>query len=267
MVISEPDRARVLRAMDAHEASVDAFEVNLTVLDSQAGFKDIFSSTKRPCIAVNRRGRFMKFYGFSDVPSVSEEERVRRLRMAAGAGASAVDCELDIFDEARQKTKPPYLSGEEAAYAARTESCPTELSRDRRVAAKQRQFVREIRGGGVEVVFSCHTQTVMRRAHAVGIISTMQSRGADFAKIVSMTLSQRDLTSFVESVVALSERARIPFNLMNVGSESVLGRLLSVKLGSSWVYCRPDTGAVYSGQPTVRQARAFFGAVGLSSGR
>lgn len=260
LVVSEASPKKAVRVMDAYESRVDAFEVNLTLLEEKA-FRDLFSSTGRPCLATNRRPGFMRFYGYRNLPPVGEEERARRLLKALDAGAAAIDCELDTFDKARQVLKPVYLTEEEREYA-RSGSGPSEFSRDRKCVAKQVELVRQVKSAGGEVVFSCHTQTIMDRSQGSEIMSAMQKRGADFGKIVSLTLGPEDLVPFIDTVVHLKRTSKIPFNLMNVGSESILGRLLSVDLGSSWLYCRPDSGKVYRGQPSIAQARAFLGMVG-----
>ncbi len=260
LVVSEASPKKAVRVMDAYESRVDAFEVNLTLLEERS-FRDVFCSTVRPCLATNRRPGFMRFYGYHDLPPVSEEDRATRLLAALGAGATAIDCELDMFDDARQSVKPPYLSEEEKAYA-RSSSDPAELSRDRGCVAKQLKLVRRAKDSGGEVVLSCHSQTVIDRSHGSTIMSAMERRGADFGKIVSLTLEARDLVPFIETVLLLRNRSKIPYNLMNVGSESILGRLLSVKLGSSWIYCRPDSGTGYGGQPSIGQVRTFVDMVG-----
>jgi 3-dehydroquinate dehydratase len=257
LVVSEASPDEAVRLIDAHENRVDAFEVNLTMLQEKA-FGEIFASTNRLCLATNRRPSFMEFYGHSGLPPVTEEERARRLMKALDSGAAAIDCELDMFDETRQKTKPKYSSREERKYAE-SGSPPAELSKERRAVAKQREIARSVKGIGAETVFSCHTQTVIDRTQGATIISAMQERGADLGKIVSLTFHVRDLIPFMDTAISLKADSAIPFNLMNVGSESILGRLLSVELGSSWVYCRPDFGASFKGQPSVDQAKTFFG--------
>lgn len=257
LVVSEPTPTRVIKTIGAYEERVDAFEVNLSVVD-QRGFRDIFSSTKRPCIATNRRSIFMRFYGYERLPPVSDEARARRLIAAAEVGASAVDIELDLFDGARQSMKPAYLSKEEVAYARNPKAEPTELSRDSDVVKRQIGFVKQVKQIGAEAVFSCHTQTIITRVQGTSILAEMESRGADMAKIVSLTPAIGDIGPFIETVIRMAEVSRVPFNVMNVGSQSILGRLLSVGLGSSWIYCRPDSGTAFKGQPTVGQAMSFL---------
>jgi 3-dehydroquinate dehydratase len=262
LVVSEASCDGAISIIEDNEDRVDAFEVNLTLLDSR-GLREVFAATKRPCLATSRRPNFMKFYGYHDLPPVSEESRAEKLIYAVNAGADAIDCELDMFDEVRQSEKPAYLSREEKAYALKPASEPAELSRDRMPVAKQKRLALQAKNVGAEVVFSCHTQTVITKTQGSEILSAMQRRGADLGKIVSLTFGPGDLAPFVETVVLLKRSSRIPFNLMNVGSESILGRLLSVGLGSSWTYCRPDSGVGYSGQPTVDQVRTFFRMMGL----
>jgi 3-dehydroquinate dehydratase len=257
LVVSESTPASVIKTIGAYEERVDAFEINLSVIDPSA-FRDIFSSTGRPCMATNRRSEFMRFYGYERLPPVEEEDRARRLIAAAEAGASAVDIELDMFDKARQSMKPAYLSKEEADYASNPRAEPTEFSKDAWIVKKQRGFVEHVKRVGVEAVFSCHTQTVIRRAQGSSILKEMEKRDADMAKIVSLTPAVGDIGPFISTVVRLAEVSRIPFNIMNVGSQSILGRLLSVQLGSSWVYCRPDSGTAFKGQPTIEQAKSFL---------
>jgi 3-dehydroquinate dehydratase len=265
LVVSEPTERAVIKLIDVYESQADAFEVNLTALKTSS-FQDIFSSTKRPCIATNRRSKFMKFYGYEGLPETSEETRVNRLDIAASSGASAIDCELDIFDEENQQSKPEYMSDEERAYASNLSSEPAELSKNKDVVHKQIEFVRSLKDRGNEVIFSCHTQTVLRKGHGASIMAAVKERGGDFGKIVSLTLAPGDLPPFFESIIYLKDTSHIPFTVMNVGSESILGRLVAVKLGSSWVYCRPDTKSAFNGQPNLAQARDFLAITGIHRG-
>lgn len=102
LVVSEANTESCARVIDAYEERVDAFEINLAVL-SERSFVDVISTSRNPCIVTDRRPEFMKFYGYADLPDIKEEDRARRLRIAVGAGASAVDCELDMFDEKLRK--------------------------------------------------------------------------------------------------------------------------------------------------------------------
>jgi len=263
LVVSEPTERTVVELIDAYESQVDAIEVNLTTLKRNS-FRNVFSSTKRPCIATNRRSKFMKFYGYEGLTRASEKTRGDRLEAAASSGASAVDCELDIFDEKNQKSKPEYMSEEERIYASNPSSEPAELSRDEEVVRKQIGFAERMKNGGTEVIFSCHTQTVLTRKQAISIMAAVRERGGDFGKIVSLTPDTKDLPPFFESIIHLKDNSQVPFTVMNVGVESILGRLVSVKFGSSWVYCRPDSKSAFGGQPTLRQVRDFLTITGIS---
>ena len=98
LVLSEPTIEDCIRLIDRHEKDVDAFEVNLPPLDPTR-LRDVFQATSRPLIATNRRTDFMRFYGYTHLPAMSETERAEALRRAVGMGADAIDFELDIFAE------------------------------------------------------------------------------------------------------------------------------------------------------------------------
>ncbi len=78
------------------------------------------------------------------------------------------------------------------------------------------------------------------------------------AKIFVYTFDQPDLINLFREGLELDRIMKIPFTVMNVGANAILGRLMSSCFGSGWVYCRSGSGYNYSGQPTVQDARQFL---------
>ena len=254
-VIAEPTATKCLRQLkSAEEDGADAFEINIAQLKEQE-LREIFISTEKPCIASNRRSDFMKLYGYKNLPETNEEIRVEKLLRALENGAEAIDFELDTFTS-RHET-PSFGSQAETKYALKSESKPTQYSTHPRTALRQRRLSQLIKSRGGEVLISCHTQTRIRQNEILRLVQAIELQGADLAKVVTHTFNVDDLVNFLRTVLKMKNSARIPFNLMNFGAYSIPGRLLSVALGSAWVYCR--TGShVYAGQPTIQQARTFL---------
>lgn len=251
-VIAEANIKATLTCIENAEHETDAFEVNLTPLDVHV-ISDIFGSTRKPCIATNRRTKFMRVYGFDNLPKLSENARQERLIKALDSGAAAVDFELDMFDEQPHKLVPGSIR--EREFAKRKGAKPTEISYDRRAVERQTKLAHEVKSIGGEVVISCHSQTRADRATILRIANLMQQRGANLGKIVVVTNDDQDLIRMWKCGLDLRREISIPFNLMNSGELMVLGRILSVIFGSSWLYCRPKSVRSFSGQPTADQAR------------
>ena len=116
------------------------------------------------------------------------------------------------------------------------------------------------------MIISCHTQTVLDEDDALEIVREVEKRGGQFAKIVSLTPGYDDLIGMFRCVTVLKKRSAIPFTVMNVGWASVLGRLTSVMVGSSWVYCRAtEARRSYAGQPSLKTRGGSWRRPGSSS--
>jgi len=254
-VIAESTVPKCLRQLrSAEENGADAFEINIAQLKEKE-LRKIFISTKNPCIASNRRSDFMKLYGYKNLAETNEETRVEKLLRTLESGAEAIDFELDTFTIRHESL--PFGSRAETKYALKSESKPTQYSTDSQTALRQRRLSQLIKSRGGEVLISCHTQTRIRQYEILRIVQTMELRGADLAKVVTHTFNLDDLLNFLSTISKVKNSARIPFDLMNFGAYSIPGRLLSVALGSAWIYCRTGS-QVFAGQPTLQQARTFL---------
>ena len=263
--LSEVTATSFVRRIEEIEGSVrvDSFQINLAPLKrGRAG--DIFSVTDRPCIVTYRRPRVTRSYGFSGVRAISERDRIRGMLSGIDAGAAALDMEIDTFDYHGERGKPQFGSKEEGAYARNPRSRPVEITEDRAAIREQEKVIGQVHAVGGEVLMSCHSQLRMRARTAIQLCRTMVDRGADFAKIVMMTFDLKDVIRLLSCVLEMKKREMIPFNLMNQGQGAQIGRLLSAAFGSAWVFCRPENGFVYHGQPTVREAKEFLKSFKLS---
>ncbi len=256
-VIAESSATKCLRQIRlAEKNGADAFEINIAQL-KEKGLRKIFISTKKPCIASNRRSDFMRLYGYNNLAETNEESRVEKLLRTLEIGAGVIDFELDIFTSKHKL--PPFGSWAETKYALRSESKPTQFATQPQIAFRQRRLAQLIKSRGGEVLISCHTQTRIKQAEILRIVQTMEQRGAELAKVVTHTFNLNDLANFLRTISEVKNCARIPFNLMNFGAYSIPGRLLSVAFGSAWVYCRTRSQRGFAGQPTIQQARTFLG--------
>jgi len=255
-VIAESTATKCVRQIrSAEKSGADAYEINIAQLKDKE-LREIFISTKKPCIASNRRTDFMKLYGYENLAETNEETRVEKLLQALESGAKAIDFELDTFASKHQS--PPFGSSAEAKYALKSESKPTQFSTNPQTALRQRTLAQLIKSRGSEVLISCHTQTRIKQNDILRIVQTMERRGADLAKVVAHTFNVDDLANFLRTISEVKNSTRIPFNLMNFGAYSITGRLLSVAFGSAWVYCRTGSQRAFAGQPTIQQAKAFL---------
>ncbi len=260
LVVSEPTVKGCLKVVDRFEPVADSFEINLPPLEpSQMG--DVFHSTLRPCIATSRRSDFMKVYGYSNLPRVSDRSRAEALKRAVGLGAAAVDFELDLFQPPASDQAGPEGADNRVSGSSRPRL--VEFSTDPEVVKSQTTLASEIRAAGAEVVMSCHTKSVLHEEQALEIVHGVAGRGGQFAKVVSVTPRREDVFEMLACAFSLNRKALMPFTLMNIGADSPSDRLLSVLAGSTWLYCRPPSKHSYAGQPTFEDARAFVESLGL----
>jgi len=260
LVVSEPTVKGCLKIIDRFEPVADCFEINLPPLDP-ARIGDVLHSTLRPCIVTNRRSDFMKVYGYSNLPRISEKSRAEALNRAVGLGAAAADFELDIFRPASAVQIRRGGTGGPARRSGRR--TPVEFSTDSEAVTRQTDLASEIRAAGADVIMSCHTKSILHEDQALEIVYGVAGRGGQFAKIVSMTPRREDVFEMLACAFSLNRKALIPFTLMNIGADSASDRVPSVLAGSSWVYRRPPSQHSYAGQPTFEDARAFVESLGL----
>ena len=257
--LSEETVTSFVRRIDEIEGSVgaDSFEINLAPL-RKGRPRDIFSVTDRPCVVTYRRARVTRSYGFSRLRAIGERERIRAMLLALDAGAAALDMEIDTFDYHGERGKPQFGSKEEEAYARNPRSRPVEMTKNPTAIREQEKVICQVHAAGGEVLMSCHSQLRVRAPIAIRLGETMADRGADFAKVVMMTFDQKDLLKLLSCVLEMKRRENIPFNLMNQGRGARIGRLLSAAFGSAWVFCKPERGFTYHGQPTIREGKEFL---------
>ena len=259
-VITETTTQKVLKQIDlAEEGGASAVEINLACLkeiERKVNLRDIFGSNSLPAVATCRRSTFMKVYGFENLGKMSESERAEILLDAVDNGASAIDFELDLFDESSQMKKPSHGRWMDEIEPI---SKPTELKNDRIAIKQQMELLRKAKSIGAQVLISSHTQSRISKRGAVRIGKIIEARGADLAKIVMTSTSPEDILEIMDAAKAMKRTMRVPFNLMTVGEGQVIGRLLSLLFGSSWIYCRSTTGKhIFEGQPTMDETLAFM---------
>jgi 3-dehydroquinate dehydratase type I len=242
LVIAEPTIQSSICYIDKFERKVDVFEINVAQFSEVSKAKEIFGSTKKPCIATCRRSYFMRFYGYTNLPFLKDEERARRLLSCVDYGVSAIDFELDIFDK-KYEFKGNTL---------------IEKTKDKQAIQAQMKLVEDVKSKGSEVLISSHIFKRVNEKLCVDVFQEIVNRGADLAKIVCKTYTQDDLIAFLNTTNRLRRESTIPFTMMNLGSFTPLARLLALVFGSSWVYCRTDSKHSFVGQPTVNQARSFL---------
>jgi hypothetical protein len=248
LVVCEPTPRRCLDVVERYERVVDSFEINLAPLGDSGG-ADVFRSTSKPCIAAWRRSADMTRYGYSGLPRVSESSRAESLSLAVGQGAAAADLELDTFGVHRAARGPAQgIAG---------------LSMDRDAVQKQQRLTRGLRSAGAEVVMSCHLRGVLKKQLAAKVTKEVDRRGGQFASMVSQTPQRHDVFAMLAAAFALGRETTMPFAVTGVGAGSGSDALLSLLAGSSWVYCRPESEHAYRGQPTVEEAVALIGSLGL----
>ena len=220
----------------AAAAGADAYELNLPLLrDAELErVSELLAGSPGPVYTSCRRSSFMPVYGRGEVPTWSEDERMRRQLELLDRGSVAIDVELDAFDA----VQPLGVSDSPAA------------------VARQRETVAAAHDAGGEVIASCHTQTAVPRASVLRVAEVAQERGADLAKVVVPVGDASQALELLAAAVAIRERALPPTTVIAAGAPGRFTRLVSPHLGRSWALCqeRVEEGG-FPEQPLVADAR------------
>jgi len=213
-----------------------AFAVHLEPLGPESftdeNFRRIAESTRRPVM-------FLHYRGSERFPTpLSDEERVEVLRRAVLCGASAVDITADTFNASR-----------------------FEFTDDSAAVDRQRRFVDEVHELGAEVVVSAHTREACSCGQVLDMMKSMEARGADFAKIVTIADTEAEFLDAVKTTMELRREMKVPFIHLCGGKFALPQRYLAPSLGNSMTFCvteyTPDR--VVPSQPPLRNMMSILG--------
>lgn len=190
----------------------DAFGIQLCRIKkeyfTEENLKQIFSFAEdKPVYVTN--------YRIHENSGLSEEERARGLMTALECGATLLDVTGDMFG-------PP---------------ADRELSTDKSVINRQREFIKNIHAQGGEALMSSHVYRFLPADEVLSMALEMQERGADVAKIVTASESEIQLMKNLETTLVLKEKLSIPFLFLSVGPYCKPHRVFGPYFGSCMWLC------------------------------
>lgn len=186
-----------------------AFAVQLEPLGTEnltdENLKRIVQATKRPVMLLHYRPQGCM---------LNEEERVELLLRCAKCGAAAIDFTADTFDPS-----------------------PLEFSEKETVIERQLQAIEKAHAVGAEVVMSSHIYEPRSCEQVLDQMKSVEKRGVDFAKIVTVADTEEEFLEAVKTTLVLRKEMKIPFIHLCGGKFGLAHRFLSPKLGNSMTFC------------------------------
>ncbi len=193
-------------------AGAHAFAIHLEALGSSnltdENMHRIAEATRHPIMFLHYRGSEKWPCSFTD------EERAEVLKRAIKCGASAIDITADMFC-----------------------ASPLEFTNDSDAVARQRRCIDEVHDMGGEVVMSSHIYEPRTCEQVLEHLKAVESRGADFAKIVTMANTEEEFVEAIRTTLALRKEMRIPFIHLCGGKFALPHRYLSPSLGNALTFC------------------------------
>ncbi len=232
----------------------DAFDLHMQSLERQyhnlKDLTDIIHSTNKPVLALYYR------WNMGGNVDVSDEDRVAAQLIAIEAGAAGLDITADIFDP---QVLYPVFTPESTAYSKTKGNKPLEITYDPEVIKRQKELIDKVHGMGAEVLMSCHSRVTLTCEQIVEIAKEIESRGADFAKIVGVCLDDDDLLEALKAQIELKRAIKIPFQFQCHGERGKVLRVVAPMLGSALVFCNQQfKPGGFHDQPLVHAMRAIF---------
>ena len=227
----------------------DAFDLHIHWLPEEQRdektLKWIFSSTKKPCLAL-----FYREETPFNTPSANEETRVAGLMRALECGAAGVDIQADYFDSDPKAS----LEGSELPFAKKK---PNEVTLKPEAVRMQREIIDSIHKMGKEVLLSAHVGVELSKDEIVSLALEMEKRGPDIVTLVT-PCGDEDYDRAIELLSAVNElkkQLHTPFVCLGTGNAGRLTRITGAMLGNCLVFANlryePNT---TSNQPLIRSA-------------
>ena len=158
---------------------------------------------------------FLRYRGTEKWPlPLSDEERVEMLMRTVECGAACVDFTADTFDPS-----------------------PLEFTQKPEAVDQQKRAIDRVHQMGAEVVMSSHIYEPRTCEQVLEHMKAVESRGPDFAKIVTMANTEEEFTEAIRTTLALRKEMKVPFIHLVGGRFALPHRYLSPSLGNSLTFC------------------------------
>ncbi len=233
-MIQQPDPESCINLIRNSAAEgADAFGIQFCDIKreyrTEINFKHIFSRCGNKPIYITN-------YRLKESIGMSDDELADELLLGLKAGATLVDVMGDMY-------------------------CPETLQITYNQAAvdKQRKLIDKIHQSGGEVLISSHALEVMTPEQILEIAKAQEARGADIAKIVTLSKSKADVISSFEAMELMKKELKIPFLYLSNGTHFRLQRIVGPYFGSCMILAIHEYGTHTSKeQPNIRSARLIL---------
>lgn len=206
----------------------DMIDLHMSCLEdmSEAGLRQIISSSKLPVLALN----YNNTYEWQD-SGFTEEERIESFFRAIDAGAAGVDMQGYTF---HAPSKENFCGEDKYSF---TKGNPKEIITDEAIISKQCEFIEQVHFKGAEVLMSCHPGIAMKSEQVVELALFMEKRKPDIIKIVTSATNEDELTESFKTMSALKKEIKTPVSYHANGSKGSLSRIINPMLGGHMIFC------------------------------
>lgn len=209
---------------DSEKQGAEGFLLHVELMDERyrnaETIEKIVKAATKPVMILNYR-----------TAENSDDEELNALKLAGvRAGAAAVDLPLNSFDKDCRKS----LGDCRATFAAAN---PDEVSMNPAAIEKQKAFIEKVHEAGGEVLVSAHVGVMLTRKQGTDLAKEIESRGADYVKIIVCAQSMDDVAEIYDTIRELKHTLHKPFLYQTYGLYGKLVRPTAWIFGSGMILC------------------------------
>ena len=209
---------------DSEKQGAEGFLLHVELMDERyrtvENIENIVQAATKPVMVLNYR-----------TAENFDDEQLNALKLAgAKAGAAAVDLPLNSFDnDCRESLK--------GCHASFVSANPDEVSMNSAAVEKQKAFIEKVHEAGGEVLVSAHVGTMLTHTQGVDLAKEIESRGADYVKIIVCAQSMDDVAEIYDTIRKMKHTLSKPFLYQTCGLYGKLVRPTAWLFGSCMILC------------------------------
>ncbi len=189
----------------------DAFGIQVEQIEHKYRTEEIFKQIFTKC---GEKSVYITNYRNNLNAEKSEEELAEELLKIADYGATLFDVPADMFAP-----------------------CDTQVTYEKRAIERQKELIDGLHKKGKRVLMSSHTGLVMSYDEVYSLICEQKSRGADVAKIVSVSKTYEDGLSCIETSARLARKGITDFLFLTGGEYHKLHRRTAPLIAGGMFLC------------------------------
>lgn len=230
MIQEETPTDAILMIEDSLYDGAEAFGIQLESLLPQYRNENDIRSIFSHCMG---KPIYITSYRYAASNGYTDEQCAELLLLGAKCGATLCDVMGDLFHK---------------------EAC--ELTFDKEALIKQKELIEKLHKLGCEVLISSHVGKHFTEEQVIEYMTEQQKRGADIAKLVSVSDSEEQLLEALGICAHLKNKLSIPYLFLVGGQNFKLVREIGPALGVCMYLCvHHHTPKNTLAQPTIRAIR------------